>query len=501
VSYAEHRIQSVNAPLKIGARRASLDIAVQVVGRIGNLALGVVVTLMLIRSLGARGFGAWSTIFAVSQIATNFGELGVGQIAISRAAADPKRESDWLSALLSLRLLLAVPIMLTSAVAVLIIAPTSESELAGVLISCALLLGAPSAMSAVFQLRVRNDISTALLTLNSVAWAIAVIAVAALSGGIVAFAAAFLAVATITSIATVLTARRIIPIRLSHTRKLWSPLLRVGFGVGIAGILVTSYVKLDQILVLELAGARQAGLYGAAYRVLDQVQFIPDSVMTTLYPLIASCYPSNLPRLRGLLQLAAEYLAIASLPILAFTIVAARPIASFLFGAKFIGAAPALPILMAAFVSISFGYLAGSMVVILELQNRFVRYAALGLALNAVLNVLLIPRYGFIAAAWITLLTEVVVMSSIMRRVLATLVMKPSVNRFLRTLGAAIVMGLITWSARELGIPLVGLVIIGGISYLLAVMVLRVLTIAEVKAMLRKEPLIADNTAATISSR
>jgi O-antigen/teichoic acid export membrane protein len=491
----------VNSPLKIGARRASLDIAVQVVGRVGNLALGVVVTLVLIRSLGARGFGAWSTIFAVSQIATNFGELGIGQIAISRAAADPERESDWLSALLSLRLVLAVPITLFSAIAVLVIAPTSQSKLAGVLISCALLLGAPSAMSAVFQLRVRNDISTALLTLNSILWAAAVIAVAALAGAIVAFAAAFLAVATITSIATVLAARRIIPVRISHTHHLWRPLLRVGFGVGIAGILVTSYVKLDQILVLELAGARQAGLYGAAYRVLDQVQFIPDSVMTTLYPLIASCYPSNLPRVRDLLQLAAEYLAMASFPILVFTIVAARPIASLLFGAKFIGAAPALPILMAAFVSISFGYLAGSMVVILELQNRFVRYAAIGLALNATLNVLLIPRYGFIAAAWITLLTEITVMSSIMRKVLMKLEMRLHLARFLRTLIAAIVMGILTWPARELGVPLFGLVIIGGITYVLAVFVMRVLTISEVKAILHKEPLIADSgKAATLNS-
>jgi O-antigen/teichoic acid export membrane protein len=173
--------------------------------------------------------------------------------------------------------------------------------------------------------------------------------------------------------------------------------------------------------------------------------------------------------------------------------VAARPIARLLFGAQFIGAAPALPILMAAFVSISFGYLAGNMVVILELQNRFVRYAAVGLILNAALNVLFIPRYGFIAAAWITLLTEVTVMSSIMRRVLITLVMKPRLKRFARTLLAAIAMGLTTWAARELDAPLAVLVIVGGISYLLAIVVLRVLTVAEIKAMLRKEPLIADS--------
>jgi O-antigen/teichoic acid export membrane protein len=479
----------VTDPVQIGARRASTDVAVQVVGRVGNLALGVVVTLVLIRALGARGFGEWSTIFAISQIATNFGELGLGQVAISRAATEPQRQSDWLSALLSLRLALAFPITLTSVVAVLLIAPTQQSKLAGVLISCALLVGAPSCLSAVFQLRVRNDISTAVLTLNSVVWAAAVVVVATGSGGIVAFAAAFLAAAALTTAVTVFLALRMIPVRLSQTRNLWGGLMRVGIPVGVAGIFVTSYVRLDQILVLEFAGARQAGLYGAAYRVLDQVQFIPIAVITTLFPLIASSYPGSMERVRSLLQLAAEYLTIATLPILAFTIVAAQQIANIFFGKQFSAAAPALPILMAAFVFVSFGYVTGSVVVILELQSRFLRYSALALIFNAALNVFLIPRYGFIAAAWVTLLTEVLVMSLMTRSILSTLTMRPSLNRFTRTVVAATVMGLTTWGAQALGVPLAGLVAIAGVSYLFGVAVLQVLTIDEVKAALRKEPI------------
>ena len=195
-------------------------------------------------------------------------------------------------------------------------------------------------------------------------------------------------------------------------------MLRVGLGLGAAGILVTLYVKLDQILVFKIAGSHQAGLYGADYRLLDQIQFIPASVMTTLFPLIAAAYPHKRDRVRNLLQMTAEYLAMASLPILVFTIVAAYPIVTLLFGEQFGPAAPALPILAGAFVSISFGYLVGNMVVILELQRLFLRYAAIGLVLNAALNVVFIPRYGFLAAAWITLLTEVTVMSLSMRRVL-----------------------------------------------------------------------------------
>ncbi len=479
--------------MQAGARRVTFDVSIQIAARILNLILGIFVTLILVRGLGTRGFGVWSALFAVGQVASSFGDLGLNQIAVSRAAEDPDREGGWLGALLSLRLLLAIPITLASVGAILLIAPTSHARLAGALIAGVMLLSAPSAMTVVFQLRVRNHVPMAILTLNSVLWGVGVVVVSTLSGGIVAFAAVFLATSAVSAGLTATLALKRAAVRMSGSREFWRPLLRVGVGVGVAGILVTLYVKLDQILVLELAGSRQAGLYGAAYRLLDQVQFIPISVMTTLFPLIAAAYASRRDRVRALLQVAAEYLAMASLPILAFTIIAARPIMTLLFGRDFGAAAPALPILAGAFVSISFGYLVGNMVVILELQRQFARFAAIGLIVNAALNLVLIPGFGFLAAAWITLLTEVMVMAWSMRLVLRELEMRPRFGRLLRTLLAATLMGFAVWIARFAGAPLGALVVVSAASYLPSLLLLRVLTIEELLAALRREqPAIGD---------
>jgi len=187
--------------------------------------------------------------------------------------------------------------------------------------------------------------------------------------------------------------------------------------------------------------------------------------------------------------MAAEYLSMASLPILAFTIVAARPIVTFLFGAEFAAAAPALPVLAGAFVSISFGYLVGNMVVILELQRVFLRNAAVGLVINVVLNVVFIPRYGFQAAAWITLLTEATVMSLSMREVLRALAMRPRLERFARVLAAALVMGAVVGVARAAGAPLGALAAIAAVLYPLDLVLLRALSRGELVSVLRREPL------------
>jgi len=479
----------LSAPIQISARRTLADIAVQIAGRFANLGLGVVVTLVIVRSLGASGFGVWSTVFAVSQIASNFGELGIGQVAVARAASDRPRAADWLGSLVTLRLLLAVPVSIASAIAVYLIAPTHDGQVAGVLISLTLLLSAPAALTAVFQLRVRNDISIALLTLNSILWAGAVLAIAAGPGGIVAFAAAFLAVSVVTTTVTVLIATRMLPLHVRGSTARWPELARVGITLGAAGILVTLYVKLDQVLVLTLAGSHEAGLYGADYRVLDQIQFIPASVMTTLFPLIASSYPENMERVRRLLQLTGEYLSLASLPILVFTIVNADSIVRILFGKEFAGAAPALPVLMGAFVSISFGYLVGNMVVIVQTQRAFLYFAALGLFINAALNLLLIPKYGFIAAAWITLLTEFTVMTLTARGILRRLDMRPALGRIARIGAAASMMGVLTLISREAGAPFIVIVAVAVVSYLVLIRLFRVISLAEVRAVLAKEPI------------
>lgn len=476
------------APLNVGRHRIVGDIGIQIFARAGNLVLGVVVTLIIVRGLGVRGFGEWSALLAIGQIATSFGDLGLGQVAVSRAANDRQAEPQWLGALLGLRLLLSVPIFVLQLVAMLAVAPNQRVAVAAVLIASMALVGASSSLSAAFQVRVRNDLSMLVLTVNSLLWTGGAAIVAAHTSDIRAFAAVFLAANLISTALTVALVLRITPVRLAGSRALWEPMLRIGAVLGAAGILVTAYVRVDQVLVLAFAGSRQAGLYAAAYRILDQAQFVPGSVMATLFPLIASAYPADLTRVRHLLQTSADYLSMGSLGALAFTVVAAKSIMVVLFGVSFAPAASALPVLMGAFVSISFGYLVGNMVVILRLQRRFLVYATLGLAINVLLNVALIPPFGFRAAAWVTLVTEFTVMSLSMRSVLMRLEMRPDWSRLRRVAAAAGLMGVLVAVAQSAGLPLGILAAFGVVLYTGLLFALRALKPADVTGLLRREP-------------
>jgi len=469
---------------EVSGRRLRLDIAVQLVGRVVNLALGVVVTVVVVRALGQHHYGQWSTLFALSDLLGYLGEFGVDRVVIRQAATDHAHEPELLGALVSLRALLAIPV--TLAFLAIGLAVSSDAPMRASTVVLAFLLLAPplSSLGIVFQLRLRNELSMAMLTLNSVLWTGSALTVSILSGGLLAMSIAFTGSMALMVAVQTLLVRRLATIRVHGSRQFWGELARFALPVGVALTLTFAYGRIDQILVFNIAGSSAAGIYGAMYRVLTTMAFVPTAVFTTLFPVLSAADPS---RTRGLLQPAMEYLAMVSLPIFAFVLVAAEPLIRLLFGEQFVAGANALRVLMGAFVVICFGYVAGSMVIVLRLQRIFVRFALLALAFNVALNLIFIPSHGYMAAAWITLATELLVEFLALRAVFRTIEMRVRLARFVRIAAAVAGMGLIVWALHADGAAIVWLVACAAAAYPVLLLATRAVTRAELTALLRRE--------------
>jgi O-antigen/teichoic acid export membrane protein len=471
----------------VSPRRAAGDVIVQIVGQVLNLLLGVFVTLLIVRSLGTTRFGEWSTIFAVSQLVGYFANLGLSGVAVRFATSEPAREGDWIGAYATLTAALTLPAMTVFVVVMQIISRSYEMRLASLILALGYLGGVVSTVATIFRIHVRNHISIAFVSANSVLWAAAVIAITARGGGMIPLAIAFLSVSLVIQGSQALLAMRTATIRLRGSWTMWPAIMRVGLAVGTGTLLTVAYARIDQVLVFELAPHRsEAGIYGAIYRILDTAGFVPTAVMTTLFPIISAAHPANLARVRRLVQLAIDYLAMLSLPTLAFSVVAAKPLIQLLFGSTFAQGADAFPILMAAYVVICFGYVSGNMVIPTDLQRRYVNYAIVGLVVNVGLNVILIPRYGYLAAAWITLLTNVVVIFPTMRSVLRRIDMRIAPGRLLRTAAAAASSGVLVAILQGAGAPFGALVGAMVISYPLILLGVRAVDIGELRQVLRQ---------------
>ncbi len=435
------------------ARRIAWDIGFQLVGRLGNLALGVVVTALLARTLGSEGFGIWSTLLAVSSVVAVVGNPGLEQVAVRSAVAEPEREAQWLGALLVLRQLLSMVAFALCVAVVWLIAPDRQSLLAGAIIMLSLLTASVSSLRVVFQLRVRNSFAIWVMTLQSLAWAAFVIWAHESGAGIVALATGLTITTSLSSLLLGSLALRLGSLRFDRLRERGRELVKAGAPIAVGGMLVVGYGQIDQILVFQIAGEREAGLYAAAYRIFSQSSFVPVSVSTTIFALLAAAYATDRERFRALMQTSLELLLAVSAGGLALSAVYSASIVELLFGRGFDRAASALPVLMAAFVLVSVGYLQDLLVIISRQQNRFVMAALVAVVLNVTLNVALIPRYGFMAAAWTTLATEVLVVVARWLIVRSKLPARPVPGRIPRlALAAAAYLGLLLVVA-QLAVP------------------------------------------------
>jgi O-antigen/teichoic acid export membrane protein len=219
------------------AGRAASDVAGQIVARGLNALLGVGVTIALVRGLGPRGYGDWSALLAIVSIVGYLTSLGLDEVAVRQASMDRRRESTWMSALLSLQLIISVPVTIAALVVTLLIAHDGPTRVAAVLLSFTCTFSALGSVRAVFQLRIRNRWTAGFELLNGLLWAIGVFAITAAGAGIAAFAAAFLAASAVVNVAQVVLARRQMPLRLRGGGRARIHLLRIGVPFAIASLL------------------------------------------------------------------------------------------------------------------------------------------------------------------------------------------------------------------------------------------------------------------------
>jgi O-antigen/teichoic acid export membrane protein len=468
-------------------QRAASDILMQVAVRIVNLAMGVVVTALVVRTLGRVGYGQWSTIFILLGLIAYFANFGMEEVALREAARQPEQELEWIGAAMMLRLLALGPVVVISLVAVVVLHESHQMLIAGMVLVVAMPFGGLSTLGLIFRLRVDNRVPMLVLTLRSVLWGVAVVLIYTEHAGMIALAVAMVGTNIVGSVVQALAARRLFGRWPRPSRKRLRALVGVGIPLGLAGVLVISYARIDQVIVFVVVGSRQAGLYGSVYNILEQAHFVPISVLTTLSPVLAAAWPGDRERLLRTARLIAEILAIASFGGLAFAIVASGPFVRLIFGAEFTAAAPALPVLGGAFILICFGYLNGSLLVTLGLQQRLLRISLLALVVNLAGNAILVPLVGFMGAAVMTLVTEAVVLVATSRDILRKLELPlPGPGRIARTGLAAVLLGAGLGLMRLAGAPLGVLMAATCVAYPALLFALRAFAAEDMRLVLRR---------------
>lgn len=444
--------------------------------------ISIVTVSLTARTLDPDGFGVWTAVGAYVGIFGVLTDLGFTTVAMQKMAAEPEQEGAWLGALAGARGLLSLVATAICAASIpLLLHAGHQQHLVGWILTATILSTGPNALMAVFQSRLRSGLALSFSVLQSFVWLGMVIVFWLADASLVGFAIGYVSMLALISALQLWVTGRHAHIAWRAGRRLWRPLTRVAVPLGIASVLISVYYQIDAVLLLRIAGAREAGVYGAAYRFLAPLQFLPAAVMSSFFPVLSALKQLDPVRVRSLIQRCIELMAVISLPILGLTIVLAGPIVRLLYGPQFARAAGLLPILMIAFVSICFGTLAGFLSPLLDLNWRLALYSGMGAVANVILNLVLIPKFGAFGSAWATVATEVLTMTLMLGTSLLALRMLPALGRLARVVLVAASTTGVTELASPLGLVPAGL--IGALFYVVGLLALRVVDIDELRAL------------------
>ena len=173
-----------------------------------------------------------------------------------------------------------------------------------------------------------------------------------------------------------------------------------------SGVMITVYMRIDQIMLRDLLGERELGIYAAALTLVQAWSIIPGTLITSLAPFIARKKGRGEAEYRDALVIIFRFFAIVAIVGAGLTALASPWIVNLLYGAQYRASAAVLSALVFVIVFMFQG-MAQSLWVVND-NVRIVNLISTSLAalVSIVANLVLIRKFGIMGAVFSYLLAQ-----------------------------------------------------------------------------------------------
>lgn len=193
----------------------------------------------------------------------------------------------------------------------------------------------------------------------------------------------------------------------SLNRKLCLLHLRIAFPIGVSFIFTAINSRADMFLLAWIRGDREVGLYSAVYKVVDMAALAAVLATNPLIPILSQKMQEGPQHFKNVLLLICLFLMGVLIPLALSVPLFSERLVTLIYGENFREVAPALNVFSWVCVLIFLSLLSSSVCLVMDKVNFEWWNAAIAASLNITLNLYLIPSYGYLGAAWSTLVSEI----------------------------------------------------------------------------------------------
>ncbi len=382
----------------------------QVVGKIVGATTTFLITLLLARQFGVTGYGDVIKVTTYVGFFFLVSDFGLNAIYLRR------QDTHALSVLLATRLTLAV-FLVFIAVSLLAFLPQSTSDGYTNIVRLGIILFSPAIIfqslittaNAVFQKRLRYDLATLALgagsmlslatlwfTLKTPVSAVLAGTLTLLTGSLTTAIFAFLGVRMLRE-----------SVSLSFSWKHNLPMFLEALPLGLTLLFNLVYGHVDSVILTLTRPTAEVGIYGLAYKLFELVLVFPTFFINALYPVLLKAR-SQEAKFLAIIRKSLLFLIVAS----GIAVIAVRMASPLVTAIQPDFQDSILPLRI---LSLSFPFFFASALTMWTLitlgkQKSLVWIYGLSMIMNVLFNSMLVPQYGYLAAAWITVASEGIVL-------------------------------------------------------------------------------------------
>ena len=377
-------------------------------GKVLRLGMALFVAVWMARYLGPERFGVWSYAISFVGIFAVLAKLGLDSIVVrDLVRLDDGARHGVVGTAFFLKLAGAALLMMVLVPAVYFM-PGHHADALIFLIAAAAFLQSFGAIDLYFQSRVLGRLSVYANVGALMAASALKVALIVLEAPLIAFAWAVIFENAVLALGyAFLYARQGRFFRQwRFDRTLAARLLHDSWPMILSGMVVAVYMKIDQVMLMQMLGSEAVGQYAVAVRLSEVWYFIPTVIVTSLFPAIVRARELSTTLYYARLQRLYDFMAMLGISVALVMTFASDWVVARLYGLAYQDSGGVLAINIWAGVFVFLGVAYSKYLVTENLMKKSLYRTSAGMIVNIVLNLLMIPKYGIYGAAIATLLGQ-----------------------------------------------------------------------------------------------
>lgn len=402
------------------AQKVASNTVYQALGKLVTMTITIGITILVTRIYGREGYGEFNLMQSFPGIFFIIADFGFNAIATRELATNWKNADKYFANVLLIRLFIATVLFLVTSLA-LSFFPYSETLKFGIRLSLLLILTQAlfATTNIIFQVKLRYDYSAIGLALGSAFILGFALLSAKLGWGVVWVSFGYVLGGLITFLVCLHFVKRMgVLVSVAYDKELWKYLFVQALPIGLMFIFSQINFRSDAILLSVLSlpeglgfnNTESVALYGLPYKIFEVTLVIPTFFMNAVYPIFVRHMHDSKERLRQTFSQASVVLLIVGVLVGISGYFLAPWMVNILGGSEFVESISVLRILLAGAFIFYLTQPISWLIVTLGKQKYLPLVYVTSAVFNLSLNIWLIPKYSFYASAFLTWMSEILIL-------------------------------------------------------------------------------------------